>query len=160
MAVRGQVPGISLGRRRGDAVQCLSVTIPTRRPDMSIRFQVDRAGGFYVCTLVGIFAESDIRAAYSTFYTTPDFDARHDRLIDLSDADITGIPEPAFDVMARRAADVMLSHGREGLRTAFVVPDDGNYAQVMHYERFARPMLETVRLFRDMASARRWLTGG
>ncbi len=126
---------------------------------MSIRFKVDSAAGIYVCTLVGEFAESDIRAAYSTFYTTPDFDARLDRLIDLSNADLTGIPEAAFDVMARRAAGIMLSHGRSGLRTAFVVPDDGNYAQIEHYKRFAEPAMETVELFRDIASARRWLTG-
>lgn len=127
---------------------------------MSIRFKVDRAAGIYVCTLVGVFAESDIRAAYSTFYTTPDFDAGLDRLIDLSRADLAGIPESAFDVMARRAAGVMLSHGRQGLRTAFVVPDDANYAQIEHYKRFAEPAIETVELFRDVAAARRWLTGG
>ena len=126
---------------------------------MSIRFKVDRAAGLYVCTLVGAFAESDIRAAYSTFYMTPDFDAQLDRLIDLTRADLSGIPEAAFDVMARRAAGVMLSHGRNGLRTAFVAPDDGNYSQVEHYKRFAEPAMETVELFRDMASARRWLTG-
>ena len=127
---------------------------------MSIRFKVDRAAGFYVCTLVGVFAESDIRAAYSTFYMTPDFDYRLDRLIDLTKADLTGIPEAAFDVMARRAAGVMMSNGREGLRTAFVAPDDGNYHQVEHYKRFTEPALETVELFRDVPSATRWLTGG
>ena len=126
---------------------------------MSIRFKVDRAAGVYVCTLVGVFEESDIRAAYSTFYTAPDFDYRLDRLIDLSRADLTGIPAPAFDVMARRAAGVMIRHGRSGLRTAFVAPDDGNYRQVEHYKRYAQQPVETVELFRDTESARRWLTG-
>lgn len=127
---------------------------------MSIRFKVDRAAGYYVCTLEGVFAESDIRSAYSTFYMTPDFDPCLDRLIDLTKADLSGIPEAAFDVMARRAAGVMMNHGRDGLRTAFVVPDEGNYAQVAHYKRFAEHGTETVELFRDVASARRWLTGG
>ena len=127
---------------------------------MPIRFKVDRSAGYYVCTLDGVFAESDIRAAYSTFYTTPDFDPRLDRLIDLRKADLSGIPEAAFDVMARRVAGVLLSHGREGLRTAFVAPDDVNYSQVEHYKRFTEPALETVELFRDVPSATRWLTGG
>lgn len=127
---------------------------------MSIRFKVDREAGYYVCTLNGKLAASDIRAAYSTFYTLPDFDPDLDRLIDLTNADITDIPESAFDVMARRAAGVMISHGRDGLRTAFVAPDDSNYSQVEHYKRFAAPALETVALFRDVASARRWLTEG
>lgn len=127
---------------------------------MPIRFKVDREAGFYACTLDGVFTESDIRSAYSTFYMTPDFDPGLDRLIDLTTADITGIPESAFDVMARRAAGVMMSHGRTGLRTAFVVPDDGNFAQIEHYKRFAEPALESVALFRDMASAQRWLTEG
>lgn len=127
---------------------------------MSIRFRVDREAGYYVCTLQGVFAESDIRAAYSTFYATPDFDPRLNRLIDLTQADLSGIPEPAFGVMARRAADVTASRGVDPLRTAFVAPDDGNFAQVEHYKRFAEPGAETVELFRDLASAQRWLTGG
>ncbi len=124
---------------------------------MSIRFSVDRAAGYYVTTLEGQLNESDIRVAYSTFYSAPGWSPAFDRIIDLSGADITGIPEAAFGVMAQRVRDVMSSNGRHALRTAFVVPDDGNYAQVEHYKRYADVGFETVAMFRDFDGARAWL---
>ncbi|MEM7452484.1 MAG: hypothetical protein AAF350_13700, partial [Pseudomonadota bacterium] len=64
---------------------------------MSIRFTVDNKAGIYVTTLDGVLSESDIRAAYATFYTTPDFRAELNRIIDLSNADITAIPPLGFE---------------------------------------------------------------
>ena len=53
---------------------------------MAIRFTVDNEAGIYVTTLDGKLTESDIRSAYATFYTTPDFNPGLDRLIDLTNA--------------------------------------------------------------------------
>lgn len=126
---------------------------------MSIRFTVDNAAGIYVTKLEGLLTESDIRSAYATFYTTPDFRADLDRLIDLSGADITSIPPIGFEAMSRRVVNIMRQHGRDQLRTAFVAPDDGNYAQIEIYKSIADTTLEQVALFRDADSARRWLLG-
>ena len=127
---------------------------------MSIRFSVDRVAGYYTTVLDGVLDESDIRSAYTTFYSTPDWRPEFDRLIDLSSADITGIPAEAFEQLARRAADMMKRHGRRRLRTAFVVPDDGNHAQAEHYQRYAQPGPEEVALFRRREDALRWLIEG
>lgn len=126
---------------------------------MSIRFTVDNAAGIYVTKLEGLLTESDIRAAYATFYTTPDFRADLNRLIDLSGADITGIPPIGFEAMSKRVVNIMRQHGRDQLRTAFVVPDDANYAQIEIYKSIADTTLEQVALFRDADAARRWLLG-
>lgn len=126
---------------------------------MSIRFTVDNKAGIYVTTLDGVLSESDIRAAYATFYTTPDFRAELNRIIDLSNADISTIPLLGFEAMSARVVKTMRQHGRSQLRTAFVVPDDGNYAQIEVYKGIADNTLEEVALFRDADSARRWLLG-
>ena len=126
---------------------------------MSIRFTVDNKAGIYVTTLDGVLSESDIRAAYATFYTTPDFRPELNRIIDLSNADISTIPLLGFEAMSARVVKTMRQHGRSQLRTAFVVPDDGNYAQIEVYKGIADNTLEEVALFRDADSARRWLLG-
>ena len=126
---------------------------------MSIRFSVDRTAGYYTTVLKGTLDESDIRAAYTTFYSTPDWRPELDRLIDLSAADITGIPPEAFERLARRAAEMVTRNGRRQLRTALVVTGDGNRAQVEHYRGFAQPGPEEVALFSDRQDALRWLRG-
>jgi len=118
---------------------------------MPIEYEIDADKHLVHCRASGTLTNRELIDHYRSIATDPAFDPHFDQLADLGpverfDLDATTIRrealETVFDASARRA---------------IVAPTDVGFGLARIYGSYAELAPQTVRVFRDMSDARRWL---
>jgi hypothetical protein len=119
---------------------------------MTVRYRIDKSLGMVFTTAQGVFTEQDIRTLRQRLREDSDFDPNYDHIIDLRD--VVG-----FEISAAEMQKIADQHYifNERCREAIVAKKDISFAMARMYEMLRGSKSGEIKVFRDMAEARRWL---
>ncbi len=118
---------------------------------MAVSYRIDKSLGLIFTTPQGMFTGQDMLTHIKRLTEDPDFDPSYNQLVDLR----------AVIEFAMSAAELQVITGyrlfNEKSRRAIVADKDITFGMARMYEVFREDAPEEIKLFRDMAEARRWL---
>ena len=118
---------------------------------MPISHQIDKALGVVFSTAEGVLTAQDILTHRQRIYEDLVFDPSYDELIDLRDV----IEFPVSSTEMQKIAELPLFN--EKSRRAIVAEKDINFGMARMYEMLHDLEPDLIKVFRDLAEARRWL---
>jgi hypothetical protein len=124
----------------------------SRGTKMPISHRIDKSLGLVFTTAQGVLTEQDIRTLRQRLREDSNFDPNYDHIIDLREV-------VEFDISAAEMQTIS-NHGYifdEGCREAIVAERDISFAMARMYEMLRGSKSGEIKVFRDMAEARRWL---
>ena len=124
----------------------------SRGEKMPIKHRIDKTRGLVFTTAQGVFTEQDIRTLRQRLREDSDFDPNYDHIIDLREV-------VEFEITTAEMQTIS-NHGyifNEGCREAIVAERDIGFAMARMYEMLRGSKSGEIKVFRDMADARRWL---
>ena len=119
---------------------------------MSASYRIDKSLGLVFTTAQGVLMEQDIRTLRQRLREDSDFDPNYDHIIDLRDV-------VEFEISAAEMRKIADQHYifNESCREAIVAKKDISFAMARMYEMLRGSKSGEIKVFRDMAKARRWL---
>ncbi len=119
---------------------------------MTVRYRIDKSLGMVFTTAQGVFMEQDIRTLRQRFREDSDFDPNYDHIIDLRDV-------VEFEISAAEMQKIADQHYifNESCREAIVAKKDISFGMARMYEMLRGFKSGEIKVFQDMAEARRWL---
>ena len=119
---------------------------------MPTSHRIDKSLGLVFTTAQGVLMEQDIRTLRQRLREDSDFDPNYDHIIDLRDV-------VEFEISAAEMRKIADQHYifNESCREAIVAKKDISFAMARMYEMLRGSKSGEIKVFRDMAEARRWL---
>jgi hypothetical protein len=124
---------------------------------MSITFTVFSAEGYFLSKYQSKISDDEFERAYKDFYQGDTWLPNLNELVDVSEADVSEVTTNALRRVAEFTKSILNRHGVEFVKLAVYAPGDLPYGLARMYSAFADESPETVRVFRDLAAAKRWL---
>ncbi len=118
---------------------------------MPVSYRIDRSLGLIFTTPQGVFTGQDMLTHVQRLSEDPDFDPSYNQLVDLR-----AITDFAISAAELRMITVYRLYNEKS-RRAIVADEDITFGMARMYEVFREDAPEEIKLFRDMADARRWL---
>ena len=118
---------------------------------MPASYRIDKSLGLVFTTAQGVLTGQDILTHRQRLREDPDFDPGYNQLIDLRDV----FEFPVSGAEMPRIVDHHLFN--EKSRRAIVAEKDIYFGMARMYEMYGEADPSQIRVFRDMAEARRWL---
>jgi hypothetical protein len=118
-------------------------------------YEIDSERRVIVVTVRGELRDEDLLEIHERLRAEPKLDPDFGLMIDLRGA--TGRDVTMGGVQDLIARPLLLS---PKARRAFVVQSDLGFGMSRMYELLRRDLVETIRVFRDVDQAERWLDGG
>lgn len=123
-------------------------------PGMPMSYEIDDQRSLVYCRTWGRLTNEELRDHYHALRADPRFDPSYRQLGDLRDVNLD-LLDP---VVVREVASARVF--APGVRRALVAPSDHAYGLSRIFAAYADTGLQEVKVFRDMATAERWLSGG
>ena len=118
---------------------------------MPISYLIDKALGMVFTTSEGVLTAQDILTHRQRLHEDRDFESSYNQLIDLR-----GVIEIQISSgEMRKISDYEVFD--EKSRRAIVADEDIKFGMARMYEMFCAPEPHLIKVFRDLAEARRWL---
>lgn len=118
---------------------------------MPASYRIDKSLGLVFIKAEGVLIGQDILTTRQRIREDPDFDPSYDQLVDLRE--VIEIPDPTAQIRATATFDPF----NEKSRKALVADKDVVFAKARMHESLRGSDPDRVKVFRDMAEARRWL---
>lgn len=122
---------------------------------MPIRLVIDKAAGLIRTTATGRVAGDDLLGYYRALRAHPDFRSNLNEIFDASDVEAVDVT--ADDVRRLSATTEEFTRRGVPVRVAIVARGDLAFGLSRMYEMLQVQSLNTVRVFRDRASAEAWI---
>ena len=123
---------------------------------MPIRFTIDDDRGYFVSKFEGLVSNEELLSLYQAFYRD-EWRPGMNELVDLSTADVSQITSLSLRDLATYIRRLFEEHGVDSCRTAVCAAEDSPYGLARIYKAFSLESPESVRVFREMAEARKWV---
>ena len=118
---------------------------------MPASYRIDKSLGLVFTKGEGVLTGQDILTHELRLREDPDFDPSYNQLIDLREV-------IEFAASAAEMRTISTYHiFNEKSRRAIVAEKDANFAMARMYEMFREAEPDRIKVFREMAEARRWL---
>ena len=118
---------------------------------MPISYRIDESLRLVFTTAQGVLTRQDVLTHLQRLREDPDFDPSYNQLVDLR-----AVIEFAMSAAELRMITVYRLFNEKS-RRAIVADEDITFGMARMYEVFREDAPEDIKLFRDMADARRWL---
>lgn len=125
---------------------------------MPLIFTVEEGSSYFVSRYIGEIVDGDLIPPWKEFLERPDWNPSLNELCDLSESDLSRVTPQGIQNFAMFSNHFYTSRGLEEVKVAVYAPKDLPFGLARMYESRSFESPEKLRIFRDLESAKKWLT--